>query len=141
MLVATTWKCRHLLCAAGLCWAILDCVPSPLLARIASSLVLASSLAGCSGSQASTAADYARAACEEWQNYSASLRDGPVDTSLLPLAEDDAALAAERDSRYRTLHERIAEAASKVEAGTTRLPVRETARVDGLCTATGRDPQ
>lgn len=70
-----------------------------------------------------------------------SLRSGPVDTSLLPLAEDDAALAAERDSRYRALHDRIAEAVAKVEAGTTRLAARETARVDDACADTGVEPQ
>ena len=103
------------------------------ISRVALALAVAASLPACSEDREPNAADYARTACQEWQDYVKSLDGQTIDTSLLPLAEDDASLAAERDPRYEELRTRLGAAVARVQSGTERLPPGEVAVVNDAC--------
>jgi len=109
---------------------------TPLAGRAALVLAVTCSAAGCSRGGELSAAEHARTACQEWRDYSDSRAGGTADTSLLPLAEDDAGLAAEGDDRYRELHDRIAVVVATIERGTP-VSSQEVAAVDQACAALG----
>lgn len=103
------------------------------ISRVALALAVSASLTACSEDREPNAADYARIACQEWQDYVKSLDGQTIDTNLLPLAENDASLAAERDPRYEELRTRLAAAVARVQSGTERLPPGEVAAVNNAC--------
>lgn len=103
------------------------------ISKVAVALAVSASLVACTEDREPNAADYARIACQEWQDYVTSFDGQEIDTSLLPLAEDDAVLAAERDDRYEELRTRLEAAVARVQSGTERLPPREVAAVNDAC--------